>query len=164
MKNKISINSEVSLVEIAISILIFAVAGAIMLNCFAAAKFTQIKANDKTAAGNIIQSNAEIIKSFKYSNEMYEYLNNNFQIVIKEDEIIYENYFDKSWTVCDELNKEYIVSLKVSDISTNSGELKEIYINVEKAKPYPFINKEEDNQLIFEIETKKFFYIHNDRR
>ena len=49
--NNISLNSKVSLLEIILSVIIFAAAGIIMLNCFGIARFTQIRANDKTAAG-----------------------------------------------------------------------------------------------------------------
>ncbi len=73
MKNKLSINLEVSLVEIILSVLIFAAAGVIMLNCFAVARFTQIKANDKVTAGNIVQSDLEFIKSADDINEVNEF-------------------------------------------------------------------------------------------
>lgn len=73
MKNKVSINLNISLLEIILSVLIFAAAGMIMLNCFAIARFTQERANDKAAAGAIIQSDFEIIKSLKTLDEVHEF-------------------------------------------------------------------------------------------
>jgi len=158
MKNKISINSEVSLVEIIMSILIFAIAGAIMLNCFAVARFTQIKANDKVEAGNKVQSVAEMIKSFDSSIEADEYLTTNFKLQkVNDNENIYINYYDKYWNICDEENNEFLVTVYVSDILTDSGEIKEFIINSERANPYPFIDKNKEISNIYEIETKKFF-------
>ena len=125
MKNKISINTEVSLVEIIMSILIFAIAGAIMLNCFAAARFTQIKANDKVEAGNKVQSVAEIIKSFDNSIEADEYLTTNFKLEkANGNENIYINYYDKYWNICDGENNEFLVIVHVYDILTDW-----IYVN-----------------------------------
>ena len=160
MKNKMSINLEVSLVEIIFSILIFSIAGAIMLYCFGAARFTQIKANDMVESGNIIQTNAEMIKSFKTSSDMNEYLTENFKYRINtgnNDSFI--NYYDKDWELCDEKNKEYIVTVKINDTIHSSGNLKEINIIAEKHKKYPFIerNKNDGQTLIYEINTKKFF-------
>lgn len=160
MKNKISINLEVSLVEIIFSTLIFAIAGAIMLYCFAAARFTQIKANDKVEAGSIVQSNAEMIKYFGNSNDMFEYLSISYNFTaVNETENIFINYYDKDWDLCYDKNKEYIVTVKVRDVSYPYGEMKEINIVAEKSKPYPFIdkNKKDTQNVIYEINTKKFF-------
>ena len=79
--NKVSLNSKVSLLEIVLSALIFAVAGIIMLNSFAIARFTQVRANDKTLASSIIQSDLEIIKSLNSSDEMHEFLNEYYDII-----------------------------------------------------------------------------------
>lgn len=131
-----------------------------MLNCFAAAKFTQIKANDKVEAGNIIQSNAEIIKSFDSSSDMIEYLSANFNNnIVSESDNIFINYYDKNWSLSDEKNKEYLIIVKVIDISYPYGEIKGIDIISEKTKPYPFIdrNKNDVQNVIYEIKTKKFF-------
>lgn len=159
MKYKISVNLEVSLVEIILSVLIFAVSGAIMLSCFAAARFTQVKANDKVAAGNIVQSDAEMIKSFDDTYEMEEYLADNFKLLKKSgNENIYISYYDKGWNICDEKSKEYSITLKVSDVSVNLGQMKEVNIRAERAESYPFINKsKEKTDYIYEIETSKFF-------
>ena len=80
MKNKVSLNLNVSLLEIILSLLIFATAGIIMINCFAIARFTQIRANDKAIAGAILQSDFEIIKSFKNADEMHEFINNSYEV------------------------------------------------------------------------------------
>ena len=157
MKNRISINSEVSLIEIIMSILIFAIAGAIMLNCFGAAKFTQMKANDK------VEAIAEMIKSFNTSIEADEYLTENFKL-LKTDgkEKIYVNYYDKCWNLCEkgnEENNEYFITVKTSDVFSGSGQLKEFVITSEKIEPYPFISKNKKNYSLYKIETKKFFSI-----
>lgn len=159
MKNKTSINPEVSLVEIILSVLIFAIAGAIMLNCFAIARFTQIKANDKVAAGNILQSCIEMIKSLENTDEMEDYLTDNFKLIKEEgNEHIYVNYYDKGWNICEEKSEEYAITLLISDVLTDSGDMKKISISAEKAKPYPFINKKnEKDKNIYELETTKFF-------
>lgn len=158
MKNKISINLEVSLVEIIFSILIFAIAGAIMLYCFAAARFIQIKANDKVEAGSIVQSNAEMIKSFVNSSDMNKYLSENFNFkTTNENESIFINYYDKDWNLCDEESKVYLNTVNVIDVSYIYGEMKEISITAEKAKPYPFINNNNEMNDIFEIRTIKFY-------
>lgn len=158
MKNKISINLEVSLVEIIFSILIFAIAGVIMLYCFAAARFTQIKANDKVEAGSIIQSSAEMVKSFNSSSDMNEYFSENYEFkTINGNEIIYINYYDKNWSLCDEKSKVYLVTLKIINDSFIYGETKEITITAEKAKPYPFIHNDNEKNNIFEIHTKRFY-------
>lgn len=160
MKNKTSVNLEVSLVEIVISILLFAIAGAIMLNSFAAARFTQIKANDKVRAGYLIQSSAEMINSFDSTNDMIEYLSTSFNYKsMSENENIFINYYDKDWNLCYEENKEYIITVKVNNVLYPYGELKNINITSEKAYPYPFIDKNKDNtqNVIYEIYTQEFF-------
>lgn len=161
MKNRISINSEVSLVEIIMSILIFAIAGAIMLNCFGAAKFTQIKANDKVESGNIVQSIVEVIKSFDTNTEVDEYMAECFQILkTDETEKIYVHYYDEYWNLCkneNDYNKEYFITVKISDVFSDSGTLKRFIVSSEKITPYPFISKTEESCKLYEIETKKFF-------
>ena len=115
-----------------------------MLNCFAAAKFTQIKANDKVEAGNRVQSIAEMIKSFDSSTEADVYLAENFSLQkLNGNEGIYMSYYDKYW--------------KTSDVLTSSGETKEFIISSERAEPYPFIDKNKETDNIYEIKTKKFF-------
>ena len=131
-----------------------------MLYSFAAARFTQIKANDKVEAGSIVQSNAEIIKSFDDSSDMIKYLSASFNYNTSSDtENTFINFYDKNWDICDEKNKEYLITVKVSDVLYPYGEMKEINIISEKAKPYPFIdkNKKDAQNIIFEINTKKFF-------
>lgn len=160
MKNKTSVNLEVSLVEIIISILIFAIGGAIIVNSFAAAGFTQIKANDNVKAGYLIQSSAEMINSFDSTNDMIGYLSTSFNSKsINKNDSIFINYYDKDWNLCNEKNKEYIVTVKIDNVPYPYGELKNINITSEKVNAYPFINKnnEKSNNVIYEISTQKFF-------
>lgn len=156
MKNKVSLNSKVSLWEIILSVLIFAAAGIIMLNCFAIARFTQIRANDKTIAGAIIQSDFEIIKSLNTTDEMYEFLDNSYERKnIGNNNYAYTKYFGKNWNQ-NSMDKEYAVTIRISDEDMKSGNLMIINISAEKEKPYPFIKKEGMEQ-IYSIESKKFF-------
>ncbi len=158
MKNKISVNLEVSLVEIIISILIFSIAGAIILNCFALSRFTQIKANDMIFAGNIVQSGAEMIKSFDNMNEAEEYFTENYTDKnVAINGITYINYYDKNWNICEKEDEVYVVTITIADASANSRKLKDINITAEKSIPYPFIDKGRDITTLYEINTKKFF-------
>ncbi len=151
--NKVSLNSKVSLLEIVLSALIFAVAGIIMLNSFAIARFTQVRANDKTLASSIIQSDLEIIKSLNSSDEMHEFLNEYYDIKDQDNNsYTYIKYFDENWKQGSK--KEYSVTTRVSNGNSKSGKLIKISIQVEKEKPYPFIKK---GQEIYSIESKKFF-------
>ncbi len=158
MKNKFSINLEVTLVEIILSILIFAIAGVISLNCFIIARFTQIKANDKVIAGNIIQSNIEMIKSMDNLIDTEEFLQNNFQLIKSENNIhTYINFYDKNWNVSNKTDNDYFITVIIKDDSINNGIMKNITSSAGRVKPYPFINKNNNNRSIFMIETKKFF-------
>ena len=150
--NKVTLNSKVSLLEIILSVLIFAAAGIIMLNCFGIARFTQIRANDKAIAGAIIQSDFEIIKSFSSTDEIYEFLNS---YETKESGVIntYTKYYDKNWIQGS--GNEYAVTIMIDLESSNSGEMVNINIFAEKEKPYSFIKT--GGQQIYSIESKKFF-------
>lgn len=161
MKNKLSINLEVSLVEIIMSVLIFAIAGVIMLNCFAVARFTQIKANDKVMAGNIVQSDMELIRASANSNDIDEFLLSTYSVYQdNENGHLYIKYYDSNWDLCDDDEKEYSISLKVSNEQVSSGEMKSISVVAKKIEPYPFFNKdkaEQNSDNIYSIESKKFF-------
>ncbi len=155
MKNKVSLNLNVSLLEILLSVLIFAVAGIIMLNCFAIARFTQIRANDKAIAGTILQSDLEIIKSLNSVDKVREFLDNTYESkTIGDSNCIYEKYYDENWNKG--TAKEYGVTIILNGEKTASGSLISISISAEKVKPYPFIKKE-GAEKIYSIETKKFF-------
>ena len=156
MNNKVSLNSKASLSEIIMSVLIFAVSGIIMLNCFAISRFTQIRANDKTIAGAIIQSDIEIIKSFNTADEMHEFLNNSYEgNNTGSSKYVYRKYYDKSWKQSS-IDKEYVVTIIISCENLKSGNLININITAEKENPYPFIKKEGLDK-VFSIESKKFF-------
>lgn len=155
MKNKISLNLNVSLLEILLSALIFAAAGIIMLNCFALARFTQIRANDKTRAGAILQSDFEIIKSLGNLDKVREFLDNSYEAkTIGDGSFIYEKYYDENWN--EGPAEEYGLTVVLKGEETVSGNLVSISISAEKIKPYPFI-KDKGAQQIYSIESKKFF-------
>jgi len=157
LKNKISINLEVSLVEIILSVLIFAVCGVIMLNCFAIGRFTQVKANDKTQAGIKAQTIFEYIKSAENSAEMNQLLKDTFADSCNDNNnFVYTDYYDVNWNRCNENEKEYFIIVLVSNELIQSGEMEDITITVEKLKPYPFVDKDV-KKIIFSITTKKFF-------
>lgn len=158
MKNKVSLNLNVSLLEIILSVLIFAAAGIIMLNCFAIARFTQIRANDKAVAGAILESDLEIIKSLKSVNEVYEFLNNSYEAkTMSDSNCIFEKYYDENWNTG--TVKEYEVTIILNGEKKSSGNLVSINIKAEKIKPYPFIKKD-GAQQIYSIESKKFFPVY----
>nr|WP_300092811.1 hypothetical protein [Sedimentibacter sp.] len=158
MKNKLSINLEVSLVEIILSVLIFAVAGVIMLNCFAYAKYTQVKANDKVAASWIVQSDAEMIKSSKTMDEAVMFLTKNYEKKIEDKSSdVYTNYYDKNWKICSEDEQEYAMNTLITYEDKKYGKIMDIKITVEKSSPYPFVDRGRTTGPVFSIETGKFF-------
>lgn len=158
MKNKLSINLEVSLVEIILSVLIFAVAGVIMLNCFAYAKYTQEKANDKVAASWLVQSDAEMIRSADTLDQAVLFLAKKYEKKAKDGSSdIYTNYYDKDWKPCSEEEQEYTLNTVISLDEKEYGEFMDIKITAEKSKPYPFIDKGKLTSPVYSIETGKFF-------
>ena len=154
--NKVSLNSKFSLVEIIFSVLIFAAAGIIMLNCFGIARYTQIRANDKAKAGAIIQSDFEIIKSLKSAEEMHEFLDSSYESKEPENTGSYTKYYDENWK--QGKSRDYTVTIVIDREKFISGDLVSISISAEKEKPYPFIKK--DSREIYSIESKKFFPFH----
>jgi hypothetical protein len=151
MKNKLIINSKVSLIEIVFSTLIFAVAGIIMIKSFAYGRYTQIMANDKVRAGAIAQSVAEMIKASNSVEELNNFLDTSFT----KNKNSYVEHFDKDWNLSDE-NQEYELSIILSEEKKVSGDLVSISIFIEKNNNYPFMKKGE-HKLVYSIETKKFF-------
>lgn len=141
------------------SVLIFAMLGVIMLNCFAMARFTQIKANDKTLAAIKTQTFFEYIKSSNSSKEMDEILGNLFSEihhVASNNDILYVDYYDKNWNKCVKEDSLYSITIDVSDNQLDYGDMKNIKIRADRVKNYPFDNKQ-NNSLVFFIETEKFF-------
>ena len=129
-----------------------------MLNCFGMARYTQVKANDKTMAIMKAQTVFEYIKASKNVNEMDEVLKSTFEISAYDkvsNKYSYTDYYDKDWNKCDEVNKEYFITLLVSSEQSNTGDMKDIEVTVEKVKKYPFFNKW--NPSIINFRTKMFF-------
>ncbi|MDD2494826.1 MAG: hypothetical protein PHE29_06490 [Tissierellia bacterium] len=154
MKNKL--NLEVSLLEIILSILIFVICSVIVINCFIIARYTQIKANDKTIGIMKVQTTLEYIRSSRNIDEVNEYMIKEFQEVYYDNNI-YINYYDKNWNICDKSEKEYIIKIKLENISIKSGKLINIQASAQKIKPYPLVDKNRDNSQITLISTNKFF-------
>jgi len=161
MKNKSTVNLEISLVEIILSILIFAAAGVIMLNCFAIAKFTQQKSNDKTNASLIVQSSFEYMKSANSSEEMHDILQNNFlfeEIDAETNNYKYTIYYDSNFKESKKENYDFKMTINTENSNRISGQLTDIKINVERKNKYPFIKN--DDGCIYSISSKKFFPMH----
>lgn len=161
VKNKSTVNLEISLVEIILSIFIFAAAVVIILNCFAIAKFTEEKSNDKTKASFKAQSAFEYIKSAKNSKEMHDILQNNFlyeETVKNQSSFIYTVYYDKSFIECSKESYEFKMIINTQTIKTNSGQLTNATIDVEKKDKYPFLKN--DDKKVYSISSKKFFPMH----
>ena len=159
LKNKLSINLEVSLVEIILSVMIFAICGVVMLNCFFIARFTQIKANDKTMAVMKVQSALEYIKSSKSIDEMDEILKDTYKTNCyyeKGKKNIYVENYDDDWNECEEIDREYFMEIDISDNALKSGNIENISVTVKRVKPYPFINSDKDEAVI-SINSKKYF-------
>jgi hypothetical protein len=145
-------------VEIILSVVIFAVAGTIMLNCFAFARYTQEKANDKVAASWIVQSDAEIIKSADTLDKANLFLAKNYRKKAEDGSSdIYTNYYDKEWNPCTEEEQEYRLNTVIMLDEKEYGEFMNIKITVEKSKPYPFLDNGKSTVPVYSIETGKFF-------
>ncbi len=161
MKYKSTINLEVSLVEIILSVLIFAIAGVIMLNCFAIAKFTQQKSNDKTNASVLVQSSFEYIKSANSYEEMKQIIEETYSnetYTEKNYETIYTIYYDNNFNECVKENQKFVMNINIENIANTYGELYDMDISMEKIEKYPFIKNED--KIIYFIESKKFFPIY----
>jgi type II secretory pathway pseudopilin PulG len=161
MKYKSTINLEVSLVEIILSVLIFAITGVIMLNCFAIAKFTQQKSNDKTNASVVVQSSFEYMKSannYKEMKEIIEKTYSNETVTEINNETIYTIYYDNDLNECSKENYEFEMKINIKNISNTHGEMSDMNVSMEKVEKYPFIKNED--KIIYFIESKKFFPIY----
>jgi len=160
MKNKTSINLEVSLVEIIISVLVFTISGVIMINCFAMARYTQIKSNDITLGSFKAQTFLEYVKSAKDTNEMCGIIETSFNKVYFDENKAHSKYvvfYDKNWDKCVNEDKLFSIELDVRSNELDSGVIDNIIVNVNRINRYPFIDKGSDSSLIFSVETKKFF-------
>ncbi|WP_326910356.1 hypothetical protein [Sedimentibacter sp. MB31-C6] len=160
MKNKSSINLEVSLIEIILSILIFAIAAVIILNCFAIARYTQIKSNDKTIALMKMQTILEYINSSETDNDTQEILNELFAYTNFNEETnqyYYVVYFDSKWNRCNEEQMEYTIIMDITNKQLQSGIISHINIFTKKSDPYPFIENNNSIDSLVSISTKNFY-------
>lgn len=156
MKSKFSINLEVSLIEIIISILILAISGAIILNCFAMARFTQIKSNDKVVAGIKVQTIIELIKSTNKIEDIDNILQDYYsEKNIAENSITLLEYYDNNWEKCSFENKEYLLTVEIISTKVIAGNLTNIHVSIEKVKSYPFIKS--GKEPLYSVNTKKFY-------
>ncbi len=129
-----------------------------MLNCFAMARYTQIKSNDMTLASLKSQTLLEYVRSSKNSNEMNKIIEESFdEVYYEKNNSKYVNYYDKDWNKCNDENRIYFIKLDISSSSLSLGEMNDIKINIGRIKKYPFIDKKNFSSSIFFVETKKFF-------
>lgn len=129
-----------------------------MLNCFAIAKFTQQRSNDKTIAALTVQSTFEYMKSANSSEEMHNILQNNFLYEETEagtNKYIYTIYFDSSFKESKKENYDFKMVINTQNNQKRSGGLTDITIFVEKKSNYPFIKN--DDVYVYLISSKKFF-------
>lgn len=153
MKRKLKL--EISLLEIILSIIIFAICCVVVVNCFIIARYTQIKANDKTVGIMKVQTILEYIKSSINIDEMNQHLISEFNEINNNT---YANYYDENWNICGNDEKEYIIKAKLSKKQIKSGEIISISVSAEKVKPYPFIDKNKhENPPIILLSTNKYF-------
>ena len=144
------------LVEILISIGIFAIAVILTLQLFLLAKFLGNKTSDTAKAIFEIQNVAENIKTMETDAEIENYI----QSEITNDVI----YYDKDWNIVGSIEKA-TYNLKVDmeiDDTYSSGNLYKFKLDLYKIEPYPFIDEkkvEKDGDyipLLVSIEANKF--------
>lgn len=151
-----SSKSLLPLVEILISIGIFAIAVILTLQLFLLASFLGHKTSDTAKAIFEVQNVAETIKTMKTDAEIENYINGELGGGIV--------YYDGDWNIINnkeeaEYNLEIIIE---TDSSYNSGELYKFNLNLYKIHPYPFIDdkKIEKNEnyipVLVSVDANKF--------
>lgn len=153
------------LVEIIISIGIFAVAVVLTLQLFLLAKFLGDKTSDMARAIFEIQNVAENIKLLKTDEEIENYIKND---VGNTDENGYYNlYYDGNWQHAD-LYSDAVFVMKIAlnkEDDYTAGDLYNFRLDLYRAEPYPFIddkyvknmkNDEEYFSLLASVNTSNF--------
>ena len=151
-----SSKSLLPLVEILISIGIFAIAVILTLQLFLLASFLGHKTSDTAKAIFEVQNVAETIKTMKTDAEIENYINGELGGGIV--------YYDGDWNIINnkeeaEYNLEIIIE---TDSSYNSGELYKFNLNLYKIHPYPFIDdkkiEKDENYIpvLVSVDANKF--------
>jgi len=152
------------LVEILISIGIFAVAVVLTLKLFLLASFLGHKTSDTARAIFEVQNIAETIKTIKTGVDMDEYFINELNGNNKQGNIYYDNEWNPIDITDENAVKEAVYNLKIDEFTDegNSGILYTFKLELFKTAPYPFIDdirlKNDANYIpvLVAVEASKF--------
>ena len=136
-----SSKSLLPLVEILISIGIFAIAVVLTLQLFLLASFLGHKTSDTAKAIFEVQNVAENIKTMKTDDEMTDYIQNELN-GFSVDANFHPIYYNEEWERVDNID-EAAYNLNVIyeiDDTYSSGNLYKFKIEMYKTEPYPFID------------------------
>ena len=154
MNSQGSSKSLLPLVEIIISIGIFAVAVVLTLQLFLLAKFLGDKTSDTARAIFEIQNIAENIKLLKTDAEIENYI---------YTDKVYFGYYDSEWQkTLSEDDAAFIMKIDMDKDGYASGNLYKFTLELYKADPYPFINDKnvkidsEYKPLLASINTSRY--------
>jgi len=160
--NRGSSKSLLPLVEILISIGIFAVAVVLTLQLFLLARFLGDKTSDTAMAIFEVQNVAESIKSMKTGAELEKYISEDLGAA--ESDGGYILYYNSSWDITGDTDEAQYI-LKISDMGKDaydSGSLYKFKLDFYKFAAYPFIdnNKLAENPdyipLLVSVDANKF--------
>jgi hypothetical protein len=148
------------LIEILISVGIFAVAVILTLQIFMLARFLGFRTSDTADAILEVQRIAETIKSFQSGDEISSFfaneaVNPGIEIVVdsgalfsaysgamQEYELsVWNKFYDGNWQRTDDLDEAvYIADIIMAEADEYAGVLYLFEIRLSKIEPYPFIN------------------------
>lgn len=133
------------LLEMLIWVFIFTIAGALILNMFLSARYTERMARDKTHAMYECQSEIE---------KMYVRLDRENDKSIDISKTPKSIYFDASWEVCEISQAVYAMEVSLFKSERPTGNMFYGSAVLKKLQPYPFINIKYSN--LFSIDFKHF--------
>ena len=137
-----SSKSLLPLVEILISIGIFAVAVVLTLNVFLLAKFLGDRTSDTARAIFELQNVAENIKTMETDAEMESYIKNELNGDISDG--VYILYYDEHWSLINGGEKAaFSMKIEMDRDAYDSGGLYRFRLDFYKMEPYPFINEKQ---------------------
>ncbi|MCL2772121.1 MAG: hypothetical protein FWD71_02120 [Oscillospiraceae bacterium] len=139
MNNQGSAKSMLPLVEIIISIGIFAIAIVLTLQLFLLAKFLGDKTSDTARAIFEIQNIAESIKLLKSDAEIKDYMEND--IGNADENGLYNLYYDGGWKRVDSSSGAvFVMKIAMNEDNYAAGDVYNFKLDLYKSDPYPFIN------------------------
>ena len=142
--NQGSSKSLLPLVEILISVGIFAIAVVLTLQLFLLAGFLGHKTADTARAIFEVQNVAENIKSMKTDAEMESFIKNEIGGELPEDMSVHTNYviyYDADWNNAGGAGgATYMLRIAMDKTAYNSGGLYNFILNLYKIDAYPFID------------------------